>query len=95
MKEGSDTGVRPKIIATVTGVKGRCTAGHKVGDRLELSCEKTGGLCGWFYHDLFPRLSVMEFGGRYPWWGAEQTSFEYECSDKKNLVTLKLEIIKR
>ncbi len=36
----------------------------------------------------------MQFGGRYPWWDEDQTVFEYECPDKKNCVTLKLEMIK-
>lgn len=85
-------GVGRKIIATVIEIKGTCNAGHQVGDRFDINCHKTAGLCGYFYHDLFPRLSVIQFGGRYPWWDENQTVFEYECQDKKNLVTLRLEI---
>lgn len=87
-------GVGNRIVADVLSVKGRCNAGHEVGDRFELSCHNPDGLCGFFYHDLFPKLSVMQFGGRYPWWDEDQTVFEYECPDRKNCVTLKLEIIK-
>jgi uncharacterized repeat protein (TIGR04076 family) len=81
-----------KILATVIDIKGRCTAGHEIGDKFDISCHRSAGLCGFFYHDLFPRLAVMEFGGRYPWWDERQTSFEYECPDKKNLLTMRLEI---
>lgn len=53
--------------AEVVSADGPCHAGHKVGDRLSLSCYDSGGLCGFFYHDLFPALSVIQFGGKYPW----------------------------
>jgi hypothetical protein len=36
----------------------------------------------------------MQFGGRYPWWNEGQNAFEYGCPDKKNPVTLRLEIVK-
>ena len=51
----------------IIAMKGPCHAGHKVGDKLALSCWETGGLCGFFYHDIFPALSMMQFGGQYPW----------------------------
>ena len=46
------------------------------------------GLCGFFYHDIFPYLSVMQFGGKYPWWDG---SIEVECPDRYNTVSLKIE----
>ncbi len=55
-----------KFIATVTGQKGTCHANHKLGQKFELNCYESGGLCGYFYHDIFPYLSVMQFGGKYP-----------------------------
>lgn len=90
-----DPSVGNKIIGTVIGIKGKCNAGHQVGDKCELSCYNSGGLCGFFYHFLFPRLSVMQFGGKYPWWAEGQNIFEAECPDRKNAVTIKLEVIKR
>lgn len=93
MSKANNRGVGHSITATVISIKGKCNAGHKIGDRFNIGCHDTGGLCGYFYHDLFPKLSVMQFGGRYPWWDENQTVFEYECQDKKNLVTLRLEIV--
>jgi uncharacterized repeat protein (TIGR04076 family) len=93
MARANSPGVGRRILATVVDIKGRCTAGHEIGEKFNLSCQSTNGLCGFFYHDLFPRLAVMEFGGRFPWWDEKQTSFEYDCPDKKNLLTLRLEIV--
>jgi uncharacterized repeat protein (TIGR04076 family) len=80
-------GVTP-LSAEVLSVKRECSAGHKAGDRIELSCWDSGGLCGYFYHDIFPNLSVLQFGGRYPW--GEPDELILECPDRHNLVTLKI-----
>ena len=82
-----------KVVATVTGVERECSAGHKKGEKFEISCHNPGGLCGWFYHDIFPSLSTFQFGGNLPWW--EGDSIDVQCPDTYNLVTLKLERFKR
>jgi len=76
------------LEAEVLEVKGTCTAGHKKGDRFQLSCYDSGGLCGFFYHDIFPSLSVMQFGGKYPWSPADELVLE--CPDRHNSVTLRV-----
>jgi len=76
------------LKAEILDVRGECSAGHRKGDTLTVSCYDSGGLCGFFYHDIFPSLSVMQFGGKYPW--APQDKFVIECVDKKNAVTLKI-----
>jgi uncharacterized repeat protein (TIGR04076 family) len=76
------------LEAVVVSVKGECGAGHRPGDVIRLGCWDAGGLCGFFYHDIFPTLTLFQFGGRYPW----ESSDEYEvgCPDKHNLVTIRL-----
>jgi len=74
--------------AEVVSAKGPCSAGHQVGDKFSLSCWDPGGLCGYFYHDIFPALSLMQFGGQYPW--ADKDRLEVVCVDP--MVRLKLEI---
>jgi uncharacterized repeat protein (TIGR04076 family) len=91
MGKAQDPGRGRGILATVIKVKGRCSVGHELGDQFRLSCHSADGLCGFFYNAIFPRLSVIQFGGSYPWWEEGQTVFEYECPDKKNAVTLRLE----
>jgi uncharacterized repeat protein (TIGR04076 family) len=87
MEEEKEIGV--KFIATVTGLKGSCHANHKLGQKFELNCYDSGGLCGFLYHDIFPYLSVMKFGGKYPWW--DKDTIEVECPDRYNIVSLKVE----
>lgn len=84
-----DPGIGKKVTARVLSVKGDCSAGHKVGDTFDLSCYNTDGLCGFFYHDIFPSLSTFQFGGSYPWWSGDR--IEVQCPDAANLVVLELE----
>lgn len=84
-----DPGIGKRVMATIIGGKGKCEAGHEVGESFEISCHNPGGLCGYFYHDIFPSLSTFQFGGNFPWWKGD--SIELECPDKHNVVTLKLE----
>lgn len=72
----------------IISVKGECSAGHKPGDKLSIGCWDTGGLCGFFYHDIFPTLSVMQFGGKYPWSPPDEVIVE--CPDRENSVKLRL-----
>jgi len=88
-----DPGIGNKVIATVTGLRGKCNAGHFVGEQLEISCHNAGGLCGFFYHDIFPNLSVMQFGGKCLW--RDPDVLEIECPDRHSLLTIRLERAKR
>jgi uncharacterized repeat protein (TIGR04076 family) len=63
-----DPGLGNKIKATVTDVKGKCSAGHKAGDSFDISCHNPAGLCGFFYNRIFPNLQTFQFGGDMPWW---------------------------
>lgn len=84
-----DPGIGQKITATVLHIKGECGAGHCVGESFPISCHDSGGLCGFFYHDIFPDLQVLQFGGSMPWW--ESDAIEVTCPDPANQVTLRLE----
>jgi len=76
------------LVGEVLSVKGECSAGHKAGDVFHLGCWDTGGICGFFYHDIFPNISVLQFGGGYPW--AAQGELILECPDRYNAVTMRL-----
>lgn len=83
------------IVGTIKKVKGFCNAGHKKGDKMELSGHNTGGLCGFFYHDIFPYIIMLQFGGSFPAeWGGDQDVVELECMDKFNAVKIELRRIK-
>ncbi len=72
--------------AEVVAADAPCHAGHQVGDKLFLNCWDTGGLCGFFYHDIFPALSLMQFNGAYPWDAPGQTTVR--CCDKNVNLTM-------
>jgi len=89
----TDPGIGYRVVATVKSVKGECSAGHRVGERFEISCHDSAGLCGFFYHDMFPSLCTFQFGGAMPWWNGDV--IEAVCPDPHNQVTIQLERFKR
>ncbi len=93
MEEKKQIGYR--IVGKIKRVKGHCNAGHKKGDTFELSGHNTGGLCGFFYHDIFPYIIMLQFGGSFPKdWGGNQDVVELECMDRFNAVKIQLKRIK-
>jgi len=82
-----------KIVGTIKGVKGRCNAKHEKGDVIELSGHDTGGLCGFFYHDIFPSILTLQFGGTFPW-SEDPDIVELECPDRLNVVKIELKRIR-
>ena len=83
-----------KVIGTIKAVQGNCSAGHKVGEQLELSGHSSGGLCGFFYHGIFPYIVMLQFGGGFPAEWGDPDVVELDCMDKSNLVTIELRRIK-
>ncbi|MCR4944174.1 MAG: TIGR04076 family protein [Clostridium sp.] len=84
-----DPGYNNKVIATVVSVKGHCAAGHKVGDKFEVSVINAGNMCGLCYNRIFPALCTYQFDGNFPWWVGDNAIVQ--CPDQKNLVSIKLE----
>ena len=78
-----------RLVATIKSVKGTCHWNHKAGDSFEISAYDTAGLCGFFYHDIFPFILMLQFGGGFEEWG-EPDSVELQCLDKLNAVTIEL-----
>lgn len=83
-----DPSIGNKVVAKIISVNGKCSAGHQVGDTFEISCHDPGGLCGFFYHDIFPTLSTFQFGGNLPWWNGDK--IQLKCPDKANIMTIEL-----
>jgi uncharacterized repeat protein (TIGR04076 family) len=83
-----------RLVATVKAVKGTCEAGHKAGDEIALSGLSSGGLCGYLYHDIFPYIVMLEYGGGFPEEWGNPEEIEFDCVDKENAVTVLLRRIK-
>lgn len=77
-----------KFQVEVVATKGECQAGHLKGQVMELSCWDAGGMCGFFYHDIFPTVQTLQFGGTIPW--APDGKITLECPDRFNAVTIEL-----
>ena len=87
-------GIGYRVVGTIKSVKGHCNAGHKVGQQLELSGHNTAGMCGFFYHDAFPYILMLQFGGGFPAeWGGPDV-LELECMDRTNAVKIELKRLK-
>ncbi len=79
-----------RVVATIKEVKGECSWGHKVGDSFEVSTHNTANMCGFFYHDIFPYIAMLQFGGGFPAdWGDPNVA-ELECMDRWNAVKVEL-----
>lgn len=83
-----------RVIGIIKNVKGKCSADHKPGDEIELSLHKTGGLCGAFYHDVYPYVVMLQMGGSFPEEWGDQDEIELDCMDKYNAVTIQLKRIR-
>ena len=91
-KETNRIGYR--IQVTVISVAGTCYAGHKAGDNFEVDCHHPGGMCGFLYHDIFPIIQMLQFGGGYPPEWGNPDIMNVECPDRTNIVKLELRRIK-
>lgn len=84
-----------RIVGTIKDVKGSCNHGHNIGDTMEINTHDTGGLCGFFYHAIFPSLMMLQFGGNFPaTWVEDSDIMEIECPDRTNAVKIELRRIK-
>jgi len=83
-----------QVLGTIKEVKGFCSANHKVGNQLELSGHNTAGMCGFFYHDIFPYIIMLQFGGAFPAEWGDPDVVEMECMDRANAVKIELRRIK-
>lgn len=79
-----------RVIGAIKSVRGTCSVGHKAGDQIELDGHSSGGLCGFFYHDAFPYIIMLQFGGGFPKEWGDQDVVTLDCMDKSNRVTMEL-----
>jgi len=90
-----------RLVSTILSLKGDCTAGHKVGEQIDLTiwdskkdeARRAPPLCAFFYNMVFPYLAVLQFGGEFPW-EEDKDSFQISCPDPVNQVTMEIKRIK-
>jgi uncharacterized repeat protein (TIGR04076 family) len=73
----------------ITGLKGFCRAGHKVGDTINVTPLSAGTLCGSAYHAIFPMLIALDMGAKLPW-DPESNIVHSGCPDIRNQMTMEI-----
>ncbi len=83
--------IKPNIKITVTEIRGRgtCDAGIKVGDSW-LVDEFNAPFCAWAYNAIFPFVTGMMYGAKFPWEKDSKVAFAC-CPDPHNSVVFKIE----
>ena len=82
-----------QVIARVISQKGTCEAGHKVGDEFAVGGLTPAGVCPFAYCTLFPFVTVLQYGGAFPWeQDADKTTVA--CPDAENPVAFELKRIR-
>ncbi len=74
-------------------VKSECSAGHHVGEEFDLTlfsedttkAYKTPHVCPFLYDAIFPYLTVLQFGGTFPW-EKDKDKFLASCPDNNKVV---------
>ena len=82
------------IEITVTGQKGTCGAGHKVGDKWVVKNHTPAGICLSAYPIMESSIDVLKYGGAFPW-SKDPDVTEAVCPDPGNPVVFRLKRIRK
>ena len=82
-----------KVVAKIVDSKGPCTIGMEKGDEFELSIHKCGDFCGYFYHNIFNWICLLQMGGNSPF-GDDPDTIVWECPNSQNRVKIELKRVK-
>ena len=89
-----------KVVLKIVSVKGKCNAGHKVGQEFDLSKDFTLGyredgqaLCPSAFYAAFPNWRVLRFGGELPWEENKDLA-HVACPDPVNPLVMELKRIR-
>jgi len=82
-----------KALAKIIEKQGDCTIGMDIGDEFELSTHKCGEFCGYFYHNIFGWVQMLQFGGTFPI-GEDPDVLVWECPNPNNRLKAEIRRIK-
>ncbi|MCD6534877.1 MAG: TIGR04076 family protein [Deltaproteobacteria bacterium] len=83
-----------KVTAKIIEVGGACSIGMKVGDEFELSVHQCGDFCGYFYHNIFQWVTLLQFDGTFPLF-PDKDVMVWECPNSGIRVKVELRREKR
>ncbi len=77
-----------KVVAKVIDMQGQCTIGMQKGDEFDLSIHKCGNFCGYFYHNIYNWICMLQFDGTFPM--GDPDVMEWVCPNHNNQVKIQL-----
>ncbi len=83
-----------ELVAKVISQKGTCALGHKVGQEFRIGDKTPAGMCPWAFYTLFPFISVLQFGGAFPW-EEDRDITTVACPDPGNPVVFELKRLRK
>ncbi len=83
-----------QVVARVVSQKGSCVAEHKVGDEFLVADKTPGGMCSWAFYAIFPFVTVLQFGGSFPWEN-DRDKATVACPDPANPVVFELSRLRK
>jgi uncharacterized repeat protein (TIGR04076 family) len=83
-----------KVSATIISQRGKCEAGHKVGDTFIITDRTPPGMCAWAFYTVFPFASALQVGGSFPWEEGEDKAI-VACPDPTNSVVYELKRLRK
>ena len=78
-----------QLVVRVMSQKGSCVAEHKVGDEFLVGDKTPVGMCSWAFYAIFPFVTVLQFGGSFPW-EEDPDKATIACPDPENPVVFEL-----
>lgn len=83
-----------ELTARVISQTGHCALTHKVGDEFRIGEKTPAGMCSWAFYALFPFISVLQFGGSFPW-EEDRDKTTVACPDPANPVVFELKRLRK
>ena len=83
-----------EVVAKVISQEGTCSLEHKVGDEFHIAERTHADMCPWAFYALFPFISVLQFGGEFPW-EEDRDKTTVACPDPANPVVFELRRLRK
>jgi uncharacterized repeat protein (TIGR04076 family) len=78
----------PEVSETVTAYCDRLETGQQF--QVDESGAQPAGFCTWAWHDIYPVVTTLRFGGNFPWMKKEGMAISC-CSDGARPVFFRIE----
>jgi uncharacterized repeat protein (TIGR04076 family) len=83
------------IEVTVKSIKGKCSFGHKVGDRIVFDGKSIRGDIGYSaLLVLLPKIFAMRYGAEFPW-AKDKNAIVNACPDPENPVVFEIRRVEK